>query len=343
MEDFLKHEDSDIPSASGKSQRWIDEDSTKSIVRTDIDSVVNPLILISEPVKGEETWVDVVLSNVIRLPKSKIKFIPLINETDGLITNSNNYSFAVPEWIKKNFRERNVNGIVSYVGTPDIVSSDTISSIQKFDKDEVLDSTSFDQLAYWLRLAAMDIRRRLASAILLDKSDFDKSAIHSIVRHDNSGNIITGTHIRTLESSDLGSPVALRDAILRKTLEAKMSMGTTFAFCSVDYYMSLLGTMTAANGTEPYFRSVSSLDNFFGIKFIPVPDMSDIVEGSGEDAETVYDSPSIIVTDLSKYTLGATMENTVDKAYDIDYNKSTVQMSGRYCGLPTGLLTTIVG
>lgn len=87
------------------------------------------------------------------------------------------------------------------------------------------------------------------------------------------------------------------------------------------------------NGNYVY-ASDFKLANVLGVStIVPLSDLnypfSYTVSGSSKNWQHM-----MVFADPTKYYLGVEKENQLDKSYDIDYNQETVQVYGRYSGLP---------
>lgn len=329
MGNVLKHDDTPdydemLETLEGYDPR---NDATNSV--DDMDALVpDPVKIISDPVYGEEGWIRAILARVSIKPSAKIRYTPVAN-----ISSSSDMMFA--EWVKRTFKERKVNGKLSYVGTPREVKADTISSMQKIDREEALDISDYSQLEYFVGLCKKDIRKKLAKAILFN-DDIDNNSTDAVkpilTFEDGSVTNVGETQdiVLSHEYDSAPTPIEVRQKITESMLDRALSIGSTVMFVSKGYYLSLL-SLTKNNTNEPFFMNVGAIDSFFGMAVIPVPEWT-------SDYKIMY-----LVTDLSKYTLGAPKEDYLDSEFDLDYNKQIIQLNGRYCGLPTGIRTSFVG
>lgn len=115
---------------------------------------------------------------------------------------------------------------------------------------------------------------------------------------------------------------------------------STIAFLDQDLYYSLLN-MKDDNGKYIYPTSYSIADAI-GVSQVFCLDVgfyigSTIDYGSGYSSEGYsyrYQKPIVYIVDPGAYYLGVEKESEVDHSYDIDYNQETVNVYGRYSGMP---------
>ena len=280
-----------------------------------------------EFIQRDMGWVSKVMAGVHRTPFSRIK---------SLQANITEDEARALGYIKGKAKKEEVFTLLKRTTDPQ-----TVYKKQKLHRDDVLDITDFDVVAFVKREMRMMLEEEIARAILIGDGRLTSSDDH-----------ISDQHIRSIANDDAlyaihhqvtpaaETPEALAKAMIRESLRARKDYkgsGEPTLFCSESVLTEML-LLEDANGRIIY-DSVAKLATAMRVKeIVTVPVM--------EDAKNNAKDKSIlgIIVNLRDYNVGADKGGAVSmfEDFDIDYNAQKYLIETRCSGALTKPYSAIV-
>ena len=280
-----------------------------------------------EFIQRDMGWVSKVMAGVHRTPFSRIK---------SLQANITEDEARALGYIKGKAKKEEVFTLLKRTTDPQ-----TVYKKQKLHRDDVLDITDFDVVAFVKREMRMMLEEEIARAILIGDGRLTSSDDH-----------ISDQHIRSIANDDAlyaihhqvtpaaETPEALAKAMIRESLRARKDYkgsGEPTLFCSESVLTEML-LLEDANGRIIY-DSVAKLATAMRVKeIVTVPVM--------EDAKNNAKDKSIlgIIVNLRDYNVGADKGGAVSmfEDFDIDYNAQKYLIETRCSGALTKPFSAIV-
>lgn len=322
---------------------------------TNIDYLFpNTKLLNKEPqiINDDQAWVTDVMNSVHKSPFSRLKTIAAditIDEARAL------------GYVKGTKKAEEQFGLLKREVTPQ-----TIYKLQKFDRDDILDITDLDVVAWVKSEMRIKLKEEIARAILVSdgransdphKIKEDKvipiyKDVSPLIGYDsqiNNHNISSATFAyRRIIEVPVGTPAAdkmemLIDESVRARVDYKGSGSPAMYIGPARLAEGLL--LKDAMGRRIY-ESESSLTTAMRVsRAVEVPIFDNItrVENEGESDEQTFELACIIVN-LRDYTIGLDKggETTLFDDFDIDYNKYTYLLETRLSGMLTKPFSAII-
>ena len=280
--------------------------------------------LYKEPrmIEEDRSWVAKVMNGVKHTPFSRVK------TTFGRM---NEETARAKGYIKGNKKANIALAVLNRVTTPT-----TVYIKNEIDRDDVIDITDFDVVAWQKREMRKNLDRELALAILLgdgrDISDPNKINVQNIrpIVSDDDMYTIKYTITENRDYKQDGNSYSANDsftkgiirAAIRSRKQYKGSGRPTF-FTTEDYVTDML-LIEDQNGRRIY-DSIQTLATALRVdEIVTIPEM---------EAEAYKDIVGIIVN-LADYTAGADKGGSVNMFddFDIDYNQMKYLMETRMSG-----------
>ncbi len=311
-------------------------------------------LLNKEPqiINDDQAWVSDVMNSVHKSPMSRLKTIAAditIQEARAL------------GYVKGTKKAEEQFGLLKREVTPQ-----TIYKLQKFDRDDILDITDLDVVAWIKSEMRIKLKEEIARAILVSdgransdphKIKEDKvipiyKDISPLVGYDsqiNGHNISSATFAyRRIIEIPKNTPAAdkaeiMIDEAVRARVDYKGS-GSPAMYIGPARLAEML-LLKDSMGRRLY-ESESSLTTAMRVsRAVEVPMFDNItrVENEGEDDEQTFELAAIIVN-LADYTIGMDKggETTLFDDFDIDYNKYTYLLETRLSGMLTKPFSAII-
>lgn len=258
-------------------------------------------------------WVERVLNGTRKLPFSKIK---------SLSADLTHEEARAKGYIKATMKKEQFFSIAKRETGPK-----TIYKKQKLDRDDIIDITEFDVVAWiWVEMRFM-LREEIARAVLIgdgrevdDPDKIDEDKIRPIAT-DNA----FYTDVLTVPANVNGD--ALVEAVLRGRKNYK-GVGNPTMFTTEDVLTDLL-LLKDKMGRRLY-RTTSELANELRVSdIVTVP----VMEGAMTDDGDLL----MVLVNLSDYSIGSTRggEITTFDDFDIDFNQYKYLIEGRMSGALT--------
>lgn len=311
-------------------------------------------LLNKEPqiINDDQAWVSDVMNSVHKSPMSRLKTIAAditIEEARAL------------GYVKGTKKAEEQFGLLKREVTPQ-----TIYKLQKFDRDDILDITDLDVVAWIKSEMRIKLKEEIARAILVSdgransdphKIKEDKvipiyKDISPLVGYDsqiNGHNISSATFAyRRIIEIPKNTPAAdkadiMIDEAVRARVDYKGS-GSPAMYIGPARLAEML-LLKDSMGRRLY-ESESSLTTAMRVsRAVEVPMFDNItrVENEGEADEQTFELAAIIVN-LADYTIGMDKggETTLFDDFDIDYNKYTYLLETRLSGMLTKPFSAII-
>ena len=283
-------------------------------------------------IEKDQTWVGKIINTIKHTPFSRVKV------TMGKMTE--------PQARAKGYIKGNKKTNIQMAALNRIVTPTTVYIKNEIDRDDVIDITDFDVVAWQKREMRKELDKELALAALLgdgrDISDNDKINEQNIIPIIKDVDTFTIKYTITegvdykqtnnsASSNDSFTKGIIRAAI-RSRKEYKGSGSPTF-FTTEDYLTDML-LIEDQNGRRIY-ESLAQLALGLRVKeIVTIPEM---------EQEAYKDIVSVIVN-MADYTMGADKGGSVNMFddFDIDYNQMKYLMETRCSGALTVPYSAIV-
>lgn len=267
----------------------------------------------------DQTWVGVVMGGVHHIPFSRFKsqFADL-TEDDA----------RAKGYIKGNYKKEQVFGLLRRSTSPT-----TVYKKQKMDRDDVIDITSFDVIAWLKSEMRLKLNEEIALAILFgdgrpaaSEDKIDENCIRPIYNDQDLFTIktqVTATG-KTVEEKYK----ELIKAVLRSRKDYKGS-GTPTAFISEDALTEML-LLEDTIGHPLYADDAALARKLRVAKIVTVPRMEGMKGAKGGDL-------ACLIVNLADYTVGADKGGAVQMFddFDIDFNAMKYLIETRCSGALT--------
>lgn len=311
-------------------------------------------LLNKEPqiINDDQAWVSDVMNSVHKSPMSRLKTIAAditIEEARAL------------GYVKGTKKAEEQFGLLKREVTPQ-----TIYKLQKFDRDDILDITDLDVVAWIKSEMRIKLKEEIARAILVSdgransdphKIKEDKvipiyKDISPLVGYDsqiNGHNISSATfaYRRIIEIPENTPAADKADIMIDEAVRARVDYkgsGSPAMYIGPARLAEML-LLKDSMGRRLY-ESESSLTTAMRVsRAVEVPMFDNItrVENEGEADEQTFELAAIIVN-LADYTIGMDKggETTLFDDFDIDYNKYTYLLETRLSGMLTKPFSAII-
>ena len=290
----------------------------------DYKSLNNPPAWIGEP----EEWVNIVWNGTAKTPFSRIK---------SAFADITKDEARARGYIKGKKKEEEQFDLMRRTTDPQ-----TVYKLQKLDRDDIIDITDFDVVAWLKSEMRMKLQEELARAILI--GDGRQKSAEQKIQENHIRPVLTDDAFYTIKYAvDLTSAAdstdranTIIDGAAYAMIDYKGSGGTT-AFMSPQ---SLADMRVAKdkNGRRLY-NSVSEIASALGVsRIVEVPLMKDLVRTTSTTAGDAESDKKMkvhaIIVNLRDYNVGADRggQTTMFDDFDLDYNKYTYLIETRCSG-----------
>lgn len=273
-----------------------------------------------EFIKREMGWVQKVMGSVHHTPFSRIKsMFADITEDDA----------RARGYIKGKLKKEEVFSLLKRTTTPT-----TIYKKQKLDRDDVIDITDFDVVAWLKSEMRMMLDEEIARAILV--GDGRLSSSDDKINEQNIRPIWTDADLYTIKSvinvSAGATSSELAEEFIDQSVRAMKNYkgsGSPVCFTTDDMITECL-LLKDANGRRIY-KDVNEIATAMRVSsIISVPVMEGLTRTSGSDTFTL----KAIIVNLNDYNVGADKGGAVNMFddFDIDYNQQKYLIETRCSG-----------
>lgn len=216
-------------------------------------------------------------------------------------------------------------------------SPTTIYKKQKFDRDDLLDITDFDVIAWVKQEMRMKLDEELARAILIgdgrSNSDSDK------INEENIRPILKEDDLYCIKK-DIGSGKSV-DQIIDELIRAQDDLegtGTPTMFCAKSFVTDML--LLKDKQDHYLYPTKQALADRLGVTaIVDVPQMKGLKTGAANDKDVLA-----IIVNLSDYNVGTDKggEVTMFDDFDIDFNQQKYLLETRVSGALTKVKSAMV-
>lgn len=274
-------------------------------------------------IKRDDTWVSDVMNAVHKTPFSRIKSVHAdITEADA----------RAKGYVKGNMKFEEVISLLKRVTNPT-----TIYKKQKLDRDDVIDITDFDVVAWLKTEMRMMLNEEIARAILV--GDGRSNSSNDKINEQNVRPIWTDDDVYTIkaeinvtkEATDDQKAKGFITACIKSRKNYKGS-GNPVMYISEDMLTNCL-LLEDTNGRVIY-DSIDKLATALRVrKIVPVPVLENLTRVVSENTHTLAG----IYVNLTDYNIGADKGGAVNMFddFDIDYNAMKYLIETRCSGALT--------
>ena len=274
-------------------------------------------------IKRDDTWVAEVMNNVHHTPFSRIKSVFAdITEADA----------RAKGYIKGNLKMEEVFTLLKRITTPT-----TIYKKQKLDRDDVVDITDFDVVAWLKTEMRMMLDEEIARAVLV--GDGRSSSSNDKINEQNVRPIWTDDDVYTVKVGiELKSDATDDDkakAFIRNTIKSRKNYkgsGNPFMFISEDMLTNCL--LLEDTNQRVIYDTIEKLATALRVKkIVPVPVMDGLTRTVGSKTHELAG----IYVNMADYNIGADTGGAVNMFddFDIDYNAQKYLIETRCSGALT--------
>ena len=274
-------------------------------------------------IKRDDTWVAEVMNNVHHTPFSRIKSVFAdITEADA----------RAKGYIKGNLKMEEVFTLLKRITTPT-----TIYKKQKLDRDDVVDITDFDVVAWLKTEMRMMLDEEIARAVLV--GDGRSSSSNDKINEQNVRPIWTDDDVYTVKVGiELKSDATDDDkakAFIRNTIKSRKNYkgsGNPFMFISEDMLTNCL--LLEDSNQRVIYDTIEKLATALRVKkIVPVPVMDGLTRTVGSKTHELAG----IYVNMADYNIGADKGGAVNMFddFDIDYNQQKYLIETRCSGALT--------
>ena len=262
-----------------------------------------------EWIKRPDDWVAVVMNGVHHTPFSRVKtqFADITED-----------AARAKGYIKGNRKKEEVFTLLKRATTPQ-----TIYKLQKLDRDDIIDITDFDVVAWIKGEMRMMLNEEIARAILI--GDGRSTADTDHISEDHVRPIWTDASLFTIRKTiDISKPKNIIDAAVRARKDYRGS-GNPIMFTTEDHLTDML-LMEDQIGHKLY-KTESELATAMRVsRIVTVP----VMENQTKDGKTL----DAIIVNLSDYNVGADKGGAIDlfDDFDIDFNQFKYLIETRCSG-----------
>lgn len=270
-----------------------------------------------EFIKRDTGWVSKVMNGVHHTPFSRIKsMFADITEDDA----------RAKGYIKGNLKKEEVFSLLKRTTTPT-----TIYKKQKLDRDDVIDITDFDVVAWLKTEMRMMLDEEIARAILI--GDGRLSSSDEKINEQNIRPIVSDADLYTIKTKITIAANATSDdkakAFIRSVIKSRKNYkgsGEPTLYTTEDLVTDCL--LLEDNTGRVIYDSLEKLKNVLRVKeIVTVPVMEGLKDAGGNDVLA-------IVVNLADYNVGADKGGAINMFddFDIDYNAQKYLIETRCSG-----------
>lgn len=280
-------------------------------------------------IKREMGWVQTVMSGVHHTPFSRIK---------SMFADITSDEARARGYMKGKLKKEEVFGLLKRTTTPT-----TIYKKQKLDRDDVIDITDFDVVAWLKSEMRMMLEEEMARAILIGDgrlpSSDDKINEQNIRPIWKDEELYT---IRGIVKGDDSDKAALATEFIDQSVRSMTDYrgsGSPTAYMTAEMLTECL-LLKDTNGKRIYSNENEVATAMRVSKIVTVPVMNNQTRKEGSDTYTLQ----AIIVNLNDYNVGADKGGTINMFddFDIDYNQQKYLIETRCSGALTKPFSAIV-
>lgn len=268
-------------------------------------------------IDNDMSWVSTVMSGVTHVPYSRVK---------SMFADMTEEDARAKGYIKGNYKKEQVFGLLKRSTAPT-----TIYKKQRMDRDDIVDITTIDVVAFIKKEMRVKLDEELARAILIgdgrpSSSDdkINEQNIRPILTDDDLFTIKCPVDVRSADAADVRAKAAIK-AMIKARKNYKGSGSPTF-YCSEDILTEML--LLEDGIGHPLYADEAALARKLRVKnIVTVPHMD------GANGPNNGDLVGIIVN-LKDYMVGADKGGSVNMFddFNLDYNQMIYLIETRCSG-----------
>lgn len=287
---------------------------------------------VPEWIKRKTEWVSGVINGARHSPFSRIKSLAADITADEA---------RAKGYLKGNRKKEEVFSVMKRVTLPT-----TVYKKQKLDRDDIIDITSFDVVAWIRGEMRMMLEEELARAILIgdgrdfdDEDKIDETCIRPIAKEDP----LYAIHYSTTKTA----PADIIDEVVRSQEEYEGSGRPTMYVAPglvTDMLLIKDENKRRIYTTETELASAMRVSNIVEVPVMKDFKVTEEVESRGRASTTVTKEILAILVNMNDYVIGADRGGEINSFddFDIDYNQYKYLLETRCSGCLHKLKTAVV-
>ena len=272
-------------------------------------------------IDNDQSWVAKFLNNTKKSPFSRLKAVHADTRDDKA---------RALGYVKGNLKKEEVFSLLNRVTSPQ-----TVYKKQKLDRDDILDITDFDVVAFMKKEMRMKLEEELARAMLIGDGRDPLTAGNDKIKENHIRPVFNDSDLYTIKAELPASVHKLGEAhdVIRTVIKAMAEYegkGQPMMFVHPDLLADML-LIEDENGRFIY-ENESVLAKTLRVKeIVPVPLMKGLTR---KDTESVVHDVKAIIVNPADYTVGADKGGQVAmfEDFDIDYNQQKYLIETRCSG-----------
>ena len=272
-------------------------------------------------IDNDQSWVAKFLNNTKKSPFSRLKAVHADTRDDKA---------RALGYVKGNLKKEEVFSLLNRVTSPQ-----TVYKKQKLDRDDILDITDFDVVAFMKKEMRMKLEEELARAMLIGDGRDPIAAGNDKIKENHIRPVFNDSDLYTIKAELPTSVHKLGEAhdVIRTVIKAMAEYegkGQPMMFVHPDLLADML-LIEDENGRFIY-ENEGVLARTLRVKeIVPVPLMKGLTR---KDKESVVHDVKAIIVNPADYTVGADKGGQVAmfEDFDIDYNQQKYLIETRCSG-----------
>ena len=270
---------------------------------------------------NDQTWVAKFLNNTKKSPFSKLKAVFADTKDDKA---------RALGYVKGNLKKEEVFSLLNRTTSPQ-----TVYKKQKLDRDDILDITDFDVVAFMKKEMRMKLEEELARAMLIGDGRDPLTAGNDKIKENHIRPVFNDSDLYTIKAELPAVAHKLGEAhdVIRTVIKAMAEYegkGQPMMFVHPDLLADML-LIEDENGRFIYENEAVLARTLRVREIVPVPLMKGLVR---KDAEQAQHDVKAIIVNPADYTVGADKGGQVAmfEDFDIDYNQQKYLIETRCSG-----------
>ena len=272
-------------------------------------------------IDNDQSWVAKFLNNTKKSPFSRLKAVHADTRDDKA---------RALGYVKGNLKKEEVFSLLNRTTSPQ-----TVYKKQKLDRDDILDITDFDVVAFMKKEMRMKLEEELARAMLIGDGRDPLAAGNDKIKENHIRPVFNDSDLYTIKAELPASVHKLGEAhdVIRTVIKAMAEYegkGQPMMFVHPDLLADML-LIEDENGRFIY-ENESVLARTLRVReIVPVPLMKGLTR---KDKESVVHDVKAIIVNPADYTVGADKGGQVAmfEDFDIDYNQQKYLIETRCSG-----------
>lgn len=272
-------------------------------------------------IDNDQSWVAKFLNNTKKSPFSRLKAVHADTRDDKA---------RALGYVKGNLKKEEVFSLLNRTTSPQ-----TVYKKQKLDRDDILDITDFDVVAFMKKEMRMKLEEELARAMLIGDGRDPIAAGNDKIKENHIRPVFNDSDLYTIKAELPTSVHKLGEAhdVIRTVIKAMAEYegkGQPMMFVHPDLLADML-LIEDENGRFIYENEAVLARTLRVREIVPVPLMKGLTR---KDKEAVVHDVKAIIVNPADYTVGADKGGQVAmfEDFDIDYNQQKYLIETRCSG-----------